>query len=155
MNGKGLMKIGELARLTGVSVKAIRLYESLGLVRTAGRSSANYRLFPPEAIGCVEAIKSGRKLGLSLKDLEILAEMYQKDPRIEPELLARLLDKARELDERIERLGELRQRIIAFCESHENALRRGGGFEEHWRKLLERARAGYAAAQEEDRDALP
>jgi DNA-binding transcriptional MerR regulator len=40
-----LMTVGQLARRTGLSIKAIRRYEGLGLIYSAGRSDANYRLF--------------------------------------------------------------------------------------------------------------
>jgi DNA-binding transcriptional MerR regulator len=38
------MTVGELARLTGMSAKAIRQFEALCLIYSAGRSEANYRL---------------------------------------------------------------------------------------------------------------
>jgi len=45
-----LMMVCELTRRTGVSPKAIREFEGLGLIYTAGRSEANYRLFDESAI---------------------------------------------------------------------------------------------------------
>ena len=45
-----LMTIGELSRRTGVSVKALRRYEGMGLIYTAGRSASNYRLFDESAL---------------------------------------------------------------------------------------------------------
>ena len=38
-----LMTVGELARRTGLSIKAIRQYEALGLIYSAGRSESGYR----------------------------------------------------------------------------------------------------------------
>jgi MerR family transcriptional regulator, copper efflux regulator len=139
------MKIGELARLTGASVKAIRLYESMGLVRTAGRSPGNYRLFPPEAIACVRAIKGGRELGLSLEDLRVLARTFDAGIGIEAELLAKLLERADELEKRIEGLRQIRRRILSFCEERRAALGRSGGMDDYWLTLQERARREYAA----------
>ena len=60
----GLMTIGELARRTGMSPKAIRQFEGLGLIYSAGRSDANNRLFDESAIWCVQAISTLRSLGL-------------------------------------------------------------------------------------------
>jgi hypothetical protein len=45
-----LMTVGELACRTGMSAKAIRQFEGLGLIYSAGRSEANYRLFDESAI---------------------------------------------------------------------------------------------------------
>ena len=46
----GLMMVGELADRTGLSIKAIRRYEGLGLIYSAGRSEGNYRLFDESAL---------------------------------------------------------------------------------------------------------
>src|SRR5438128_2502745 len=43
------MKIGELARLSGVPVRTLRFYDGLGLVISAGRAEGGYRLYGPEA----------------------------------------------------------------------------------------------------------
>jgi hypothetical protein len=52
----GLMTVGELARRTGLSIRAIRVYEGLGLIYSAGRSEGNYRLFDETALWCAGAV---------------------------------------------------------------------------------------------------
>ncbi|HEU5074349.1 MAG TPA: MerR family DNA-binding transcriptional regulator, partial [Polyangiaceae bacterium] len=44
-----LMQVGELAKATGKTVRAIHLYEELGLLRPANRSKGRYRLFSADA----------------------------------------------------------------------------------------------------------
>jgi hypothetical protein len=51
-----LMTVGELSRRTGLSIKAIREYEALGLIYSAGRSEGNYRLFDETALWCAQVI---------------------------------------------------------------------------------------------------
>ena len=52
----GLMTVGELARRTGLSIRRIREYERLGLIYSAGRREANYRLFDEVAVSrCSQA----------------------------------------------------------------------------------------------------
>jgi MerR family copper efflux transcriptional regulator len=55
-----LMTVGELARRTGLSIKAIRRYEALGLIYSAGRSEGNYRLFDDSALWCAQVIETLR-----------------------------------------------------------------------------------------------
>jgi len=43
-----MMRIGELARQTGVPEKAIRYYEQVGLLPPPQRMENNYRLYTPE-----------------------------------------------------------------------------------------------------------
>ena len=54
MSRPARMTIGEVARRTGVSVKALRFYDELGILEVARRSEANYRLFTDAVLRCVE-----------------------------------------------------------------------------------------------------
>jgi MerR family copper efflux transcriptional regulator len=67
-----LMTVGELARRTGLSIKAIRQYEGLGLVYSAGRSDGGYRLFDESALWCAQVISRLRSLGLTIKEIDRL-----------------------------------------------------------------------------------
>ncbi len=51
------LRIGELVQLTRVTVKALRLYETFGLVMGARRSGVNYRVFDEKAVFCVRGIR--------------------------------------------------------------------------------------------------
>jgi DNA-binding transcriptional MerR regulator len=90
-----LMTVGELARRTGLSIKAIRQYEALGLVYSAGRSDGNYRLFDESALWCAQVISTLRSLGLTIKEIDRLGRAYLSRPEepVGPQLAA-LLDRA-------------------------------------------------------------
>jgi DNA-binding transcriptional MerR regulator len=62
------MKIGELARQTGVSVRSLRYYESQGLIAPV-RQANGYREYSPLAIETVESIKLYLNLGLSTEEI--------------------------------------------------------------------------------------
>lgn len=47
---RDVMTVGELSRRTGVTVKALRRYEGMGLIYTLGRSATGYRLFDQTAL---------------------------------------------------------------------------------------------------------
>jgi DNA-binding transcriptional MerR regulator len=70
------MTIGQLARRSGVSIKALREYERLGFLYTLGRSESNYRLFGEETLWCVRAVQGLRSLGLTLKEIQDLLRRY-------------------------------------------------------------------------------
>src|SRR6266536_5092723 len=111
-----LMTVGELARRTGMSAKAIRQFEGLGLIYSAGRSEANYRLFDESAIWCIQAITNLRSLGLTIKEIEQLVAVYLDRPGepIGPRL-AELLDRAeRRIEQRREELNLIQRRIREF-----------------------------------------
>ncbi|MFJ1822732.1 MULTISPECIES: MerR family transcriptional regulator [unclassified Streptomyces] len=63
------MLIGDVARLSGVSARMLRHYESLGLVRPTGRTDGGYREYSDEDIRRIFHIESLRSLGLSLREV--------------------------------------------------------------------------------------
>jgi DNA-binding transcriptional MerR regulator len=63
-------RIGELARLSGLSVKTIRYYSDRGLVPPAERTEAGYRVYDERALARLELIRALRDLGASLADVE-------------------------------------------------------------------------------------
>ena len=62
------MYIGDLSKQTGASRKAIYLYEELGLIPTP-RRRGTYRVYAPEVVGIVEAIRCAQARGCTLKEL--------------------------------------------------------------------------------------
>jgi MerR family copper efflux transcriptional regulator len=122
--GERVMTVGELARRTGMSAKAIRQFEGLGLIYSAGRSEANYRLFDESAIGCIEAIGSLRSLGLTIKEIQQLAAVYLNRPGepIGPRL-AEVLGRAEQrIEQRRAELDQIQRRIRDFRAKNSAAL---------------------------------
>lgn len=123
LNGE-LMTVGELARRTGMSPKAIREFERMGLIYSAGRSEANYRLFDESAIWCVQVIDNLRALGLTIKQIRQLAAVYleRPDDPIGPRL-ADLLDQTEQrIEQRREQLDVIQRRIRGFRSENTAAL---------------------------------
>lgn len=118
------MTIGELSRRTGVSVKVLRRYDSAGLLYSAGRSAANYRLFRESALWCVEVITGLRNLGLTVGEVRELASVYLGEPGepIGPHLARRLLAVRDRIEGRMGELTELRRRIDQFETANRAAL---------------------------------
>jgi MerR family copper efflux transcriptional regulator len=107
-----------------MSAKAIRRFEGLGLIYSAGRSESNYRLFDESAIWCVRAIVSLRSLGLTIKEIQQLAAVYLDRPGepIGPRLAA-LLDRAEQrIEQRREELDAIQDRIRNFRAANSAAL---------------------------------
>ena len=67
------MQIKEVCALTGLSAKAIRLYESKGLVM-ADRASNDYRAYTEEQVERLHAIRRFRMAGVSLVDIRLWAD---------------------------------------------------------------------------------
>lgn len=66
------MKIGELARATGASVRSIRHYEAAGLL-AAARQPNGYRAFDASAVERVTAIRGLLETGFTLEEIASLS----------------------------------------------------------------------------------
>lgn len=66
------LKIGEVARATGLSVDAIRFYQRERLVRQTARTEGGFRLFTPGDIQTLLFIRQAQALGFSLNDIRQL-----------------------------------------------------------------------------------
>jgi DNA-binding transcriptional MerR regulator len=66
------MTIGELANRAGVAGSTVRYYERRGLLRPAGRTQANYRIYGPESVARLQFIRAAQTSGLSLDDIRTL-----------------------------------------------------------------------------------
>jgi len=64
-----LLRIGELARRTGASAKAIRLYEARGLLGRVARAGT-YRQYGEDDVARVQLIRQALALGFRLAELD-------------------------------------------------------------------------------------
>ncbi len=118
------MTIGQLARRSGVSIRALREYEDMGLIYGLGRSDSNYRLFDEYALWCLQVIRSLRALGLTLKEIQEISVVYCEH-RGEPIglHLREKLDRALvRIGARMGELQEIRHGIRSFRAAHARAL---------------------------------
>lgn len=74
------MKIGEVAKQTGLSVKSIRYYHDIGLV-CGGRNEAGYRVYRQRDIESLKFVHQCRDLGFSLEDCKQLLELRNNESR--------------------------------------------------------------------------
>lgn len=65
------MHIGAVAKTTGASAKAIRLYEELGLLPAVRRRGA-YRIYSAEHVQLIRWIRQAQGLGFKLAELDVL-----------------------------------------------------------------------------------
>jgi DNA-binding transcriptional MerR regulator len=75
-----MLRVGDLARLTGKTVRAIHLYEELGLLKPATRSSGGFRLYEPRAAERVRWIDLLHTMGFSLQEMgDVLQGWWNSD----------------------------------------------------------------------------
>jgi MerR family transcriptional regulator, copper efflux regulator len=79
-NDKKLLRVGELARAAGKSVRAIHLYEELGLLTPVERSQGGFRLFNPAAVARIAWINKLQVIGFSLSEIRDFVREFEQGP---------------------------------------------------------------------------
>ena len=107
------MYVGELAKRTGASIRSLHYYEQMGVLH-AERLENGYRSYSPDAPQQVQRIRHLLYLGFSLADIQLLAPCFMHNEQGAPlcaVAIKRYEQKLAELDERIQLLQDLRERV--------------------------------------------
>lgn len=103
-------KVGELARVAGVTVRTLHHWDELGLLEPSERSAAGYRLYGPDDVRRLYRILALRGLGLSLEDVRAALD-EDGDLR---DLVRRQLE---QLERRMELERRLREQLVRVLEA--------------------------------------
>ena len=112
LGGKQL-KIGEVSRLSGIGVEALRFYEKSGLLDRPGRTYSGYRLFSEEVLERLAFIKQAQVLGFTLNEIKQLIAHKQAGESPCAEVREIVRGRLTELNEKIEQLIHYRDDLTA------------------------------------------
>ena len=116
--------IGAAARRAGVTVKAMRYYERIGLIPAAGRNAVNYRIFPGEVVERLVFIRGAQGLGLSLAEIAEILAVHDRGEWSCGEVGKSLAHKVAAIDEKIAELETLKGELLAIKEQLPKSPRR-------------------------------
>ncbi|MGX6606572.1 MerR family transcriptional regulator [Micromonosporaceae bacterium Da 78-11] len=77
-----MLSIGEVARRTGLTVKAVRFYADTGIVAPTERTEAGYRLYSVEALARLDLIRTLRELGVDLSAARAVTDRETSLPEV-------------------------------------------------------------------------
>jgi len=105
------LTVGEVAARSGVAVSALHYYEAQGLIRSS-RSRGNQRRYARDVLRRVSVIKVAQRVGVPLASIREALKTLPQDRAPTAAEWRRLSSKWKaELDERIARLVQLRDRL--------------------------------------------
>lgn len=119
-----VFKIGELAQLTGKTVRTLHFYEEQEILHPASRTSGGFRLYNMESLFRVGLIDKLQSLGMTVPDIRDLLQRFENSetgPDAARTFRKELLEKRRALDEEMQRLQALRNELsetieyLAYC----------------------------------------
>lgn len=121
---KSALQIGELAKLSGVSIDTVRYYEKRKLIHSISRTSGGYRLFDSPTIEQIAFIKQAQDFGFSLDEIKDLlttggAEECQRVKDL-------LQQKLSAIDEQINKMKDFRKTLSKHLTACETELSQKG-----------------------------
>ena len=126
-----LIQIGDLAEQLGITARTIRYYEEIGLLESPRRLEHGVRVYDTASVARLKFILKLKELGLSLKEMQELADIYREQPaeeQIFPRLIEILDGHIRRVDDKMSTLASLRsdiadyrQRVIGRMNAQESA----------------------------------
>ena len=116
------MNIGEAARLSGVSTKMVRHYESLGLLPQVQRSDNGYRQYSDAEVHTLRFIKRSRELGFSMAEIAELVSLWQNRRRASASVRRIAQKHANELAQRIAAMQAMQHtlaKLVHCCQGND------------------------------------
>jgi MerR family mercuric resistance operon transcriptional regulator len=115
------LSIGSVAKLAGVPLTTMRFYERANVVRPAGRSGANYRLYSPDAVARIRFTRRAQELGFTLREVKELLALRSGGGRSCNKVRATASAKVADIEARIRSLKRMNRalaRLARECETH-------------------------------------
>ena len=114
--------IGQAAKLSGVSAKMVRHYESLGLLPAVSRTDSGYRQYSEAEVHTLRFIKRARDLGFSMEEIGELVSLWQNRRRASASVRKIARKHADDLGARIAAMQEMRktlEHLIDCCQGND------------------------------------
>ena len=105
------MNIGKAAKLSGLTVKTVRYYANINLVKPYQDRNTAYRDNSDEDIAKLQFIAKARQFNFNIEDCRVLMSLYEDKNRPSKEVKELTLEKISEIDKKISELKNLRDQL--------------------------------------------
>lgn len=116
------MNIGKAARLSGLTVKAVRYYSDIGIIKPNIAVDTGYRDFSEPDLAKLQFVAKARKFDFSLDDCRELLALYENTERSSKEVKALTLEKIAEIDTKLAELNMLKvqlTKLTSACQGND------------------------------------
>ena len=115
------MRIGELAKTTGIGIDAIRFYERHGLLPEPKRRESGYRTYAVDDVHLLQFIARAKQLGFSLQEIRELLELSNARDTDVASVKAATEKKLQDVERRLAEMTRIRdglRTLIERCPGH-------------------------------------
>jgi MerR family copper efflux transcriptional regulator len=116
MTSGGLL-IGEVAAKSGVSRKALRLYEKAGILPQPRRTASGYRVYGPETLALLLFVSQARRLGFRLDEIKSIVALKRSGRTPCSHVSALVQLKLENIDRALSDLAEVREQLQGLLRS--------------------------------------
>ena len=116
------MNIGEAAKKSGLSVKTVRYYDEINLIKPIKNKATNYRHYTTADLAKLQFIGKARRFNFSIKECKELLSLYENQNRSSKEVRNLTLTKIAEIDVKLTELENLREQLshlVNCCKGNE------------------------------------
>ena len=105
------MNIGKAAKLSNLTIKTVRYYANIGLVKPEQNISSGYREYTDEKVAKLKFIGKARKFDFSIDECKELLSLYEDKNRTSKEVKKITLEIISRLDSKLNELKHLRNEL--------------------------------------------
>ena len=117
------MQIGQISRISGVSPKMIRYYESTGLLPDADRRASGYRDYGQHDVHRLRFLQRARELGFSTQEIRDLLRLWEDQSRASRDVKSLALRHVDELEVKARKLQAMADTLRALAQSCDGSER--------------------------------
>ena len=107
------MNIGKASKLSDLTVKTVRYYANIELVKPKQSNFTGYREYSEEDVLKLKFVGKARKFNFSIEECRELLSLYENENRSSKEVKKITLEKICEIDKKLKELKDLRNELKA------------------------------------------
>ena len=122
--GKKIMNIGKAASLSGLTIKTVRYYSDIGIIKPDTHSKTGYRYFTDDDVAKLQFVGKARKFNFGIDECRELLALYENKERPSKDVKKITLEKISEIDIKLSELKSLKNqlsKLALICEGNEKS----------------------------------
>jgi DNA-binding transcriptional MerR regulator len=108
---RGMLKIGDVSKKSGIGIEALRFYEKSGLLEKPSRTESGYRVYDADVLERLAFIRQSQALGFSLDEIKRIIDDARRGQSPCDEVREIVRHRLEELDERMREMRRYRKEL--------------------------------------------
>lgn len=111
------MNIGKVAKLSELTVKAVRYYDNIGLVKPFQKTTTGYREYNENDALKLKFVGNARKFNFSIDECRELLSLYENESRPSKDVKKLTLEKISQIDKKLQQLQNLKDELSYLADN--------------------------------------